>query len=118
MKTRLAGLVAIASVALLAPAAFAQPAVPTLSAPNVPAVQDQPVENPAPPDVPNAMDAAPVVPIEKPDNYCSCPTTFCASGNVDSCEIYCQSGESPVCSCDGFCDENNNPKGLNRCDCQ
>jgi len=118
MKMSSAALTAIACTALLAAVAFAQPQVPTPAVPNVPAVSEPQVQNPEPPDIPAAAGPGSAIHVEAPSGYCSCPTMYCAGGDVDSCEVHCAKGKTPVCSCDGFCTDSDNPRGLNRCDCE
>jgi hypothetical protein len=49
---------------------------------------------------------------------CDCPANVCANGTVAGCSKTCPQGQDAVCACDGFCDDNGNPGGLNRCACQ
>jgi hypothetical protein len=49
---------------------------------------------------------------------CDCPEQQCANGKVAGCTVTCPAGQDAVCACDGFCDANGNPGGLNRCACQ
>jgi len=49
---------------------------------------------------------------------CQCPEKQCANGKVAGCSVTCPAGQDAECACDGFCDGNGNPGGLNRCACQ
>ena len=49
---------------------------------------------------------------------CQCPENQCANGKVAGCSVTCPAGQDAECACDGFCDGNGNPAGLNRCACQ
>ena len=49
---------------------------------------------------------------------CECPEKQCANGKVAGCTVTCPAGRDAECACDGFCDANGNPGGLNRCACQ
>jgi hypothetical protein len=49
---------------------------------------------------------------------CQCPEKQCANGKVAGCTVTCPAGQDAECACDGFCDDNGNPAGLNRCACQ
>ena len=49
---------------------------------------------------------------------CDCPEKECSNGKVAGCTVTCPAGQDAVCVCDGFCDDNGNPGGLNRCACQ
>ena len=49
---------------------------------------------------------------------CDCPEKQCSNGKVAGCTVTCPAGQDAVCACDGFCDDNGNPGGLNRCACQ
>jgi hypothetical protein len=116
MKTSIA--MAIVSTALLSGLAFAQPQVPNPVEPQVPSVQQPGVDNPAPPEIPSAAGTGSDLPIVDSSTYGACPTTQCANGNVPSSEVHCSPGEAAVCTCDGFCDSDGNPQGLNRCACE
>ena len=107
----------IACTVLLAALANAQPAASEPGRPEVPKVTEPEVANPVPPAEPSTG-GEPAVGVGAPGNHCACPPTHCANGDVPSCETYCSGGEPPVCSCDGFCDSDGNPKAMNRCACQ
>lgn len=109
---------AIACTALLAGSVMAQPRASEPAPVQVPEVTQPEVANPVPPAQPSTAGEEPAVGVGALGNQCACPTTHCANGEVPSCEVYCTSGEPLVCSCDGFCDSDGNPKGLNRCACQ
>jgi hypothetical protein len=49
---------------------------------------------------------------------CQCPEQQCANGKVAGCSVTCPAGQDAECACDGYCDANGNPAGLNRCRCQ
>ncbi len=49
---------------------------------------------------------------------CQCPEKQCTNGKVAGCSVTCPAGQDAECACDGFCDDNGNPAGLNRCACQ
>jgi hypothetical protein len=120
MKTRFT--IWIACTLLVAGLACAQPQVPNPEAPQVPGVTsggevgnppEPEVGNPVEPNVPNAGGPPAAV-----ANSCACPATPCANGDVPSCQVSCSGQEIPECSCNGFCDDDGNPKGVNRCRCQ
>ncbi len=112
MKTRLA--LWIGCTLLVAALAGAQPQVPNPEAPQVPGVTSEDGGgNPQQPNVPNVAG-----PQAAGGGSCSCPTTRCDNGDVPPCRVSCSGQEIPECSCNGFCDDDGNPKGLNRCRCQ
>lgn len=49
---------------------------------------------------------------------CNCPDTFCQHGKVAGCTSQCPPGQEAICVCSGFCDNNGNPGGMNKCSCQ
>jgi hypothetical protein len=49
---------------------------------------------------------------------CSCPESVCRNGTVPGCSIECPSGQEAICVCAGFCGDDGNPSGMNRCGCQ
>jgi hypothetical protein len=108
---------AIACTVLLAGLVMAQPPVSEPGAAEVPKVTQPGGANPVPPAEPGTG-GEPAVGVAPPGNHCACPPTHCTNGDVPSCEVYCSTGGDPVCSCDGLCDSNGNPKALNRCACQ
>jgi len=116
MKTSVATV--SASIILLSSLAFAQPQVENPAEPRVPGVGEPGVRNPEPPPVPNTtgpgLDGMP----SDSSTYGACPATQCANGEVPASEADCPDGQAAVCSCDGFCDSDGNPQGLNRCACE
>jgi hypothetical protein len=110
MKTSIG--MAIAATLLLSGVAFAQSQVPEPVQPQVPSVQVPDADSPA---APGTSSEAPMV---DSTTYGACPATQCANGNVPPSEVRCPAGQSAVCSCDGFCDSDGNPQGLNRCACE
>ncbi len=103
-------MIATMGMILLAGLAVAQPAGSEPGRVEVPQVPE--VANPVPPAVPGIAGGSVA------GNHCACPTTQCANGDVRSCEISCSAERAPICSCDGFCDSDGSPKGVNRCACQ
>ena len=110
--------IATACTVLLAGLVVARPLAAEPGQPEVPQVAQPEVANPAPPAEPSTAGGEPAVGAGALGNHCACPLKHCANGDVSWCEVYCSSGEAPVCSCDGFCDDNGNPTALNRCACQ
>ena len=117
-KTKASLTILIACAILLAALANAQPAGSEPAPAEVPKVTEPEAANPVPPAEPSTAGEEPAVGVGAPGNHCACQLTHCANGDVSWCEVYCSSGEAPVCSCDGFCDSDGNPKALNRCACQ
>jgi hypothetical protein len=109
--------IVIAGAVLLAGLVVAQPMPAEPGPPDVPEVRQPGVANPVSPAEPSAA-GEPGVAIGALGNHCACPPTHCANGEVYPCEIYCSSGEAPVCSCDASCDSNGNPSAVNRCACR
>jgi hypothetical protein len=108
---------AIAGTVLLGGLAVAQPLVSEPARAEVPKVTEPGVANPVPP-AEQGTGGEPAVGVGALGNHCECPLKHCANGDVSWCEVYCPSGQDPVCSCDGFCDSDGNPKAVNRCTCQ
>jgi hypothetical protein len=109
---------AIACAVLFARSAVAQPPISKPARAQVPKVTEPGVANPVPPAEPSMAGGEPAVGVGALGNHCECPLKHCANGDVSWCEVYCSSGQEPVCSCDGFCDSDGNPKASNRCACQ
>jgi hypothetical protein len=110
--------VALVCTALLSGPAFAQPPVANPSEPQVPGVQQPGVHEPAPPEIAGAWGTRSDAPIVHPTTYGACRATECANGEVSASEVHCPSQQTAACACDGFCDGNGNPQGMNRCACQ
>jgi hypothetical protein len=108
---------AIACTVLLGGLAVAQPLVSKPARAEAPKVTEPGVANPVAPAEPGTG-GEPAVGVGALGNHCECPLKHCANGDVSFCEVYCSSGQEPVCSCDGFCDSDGNPEAMNRCACQ
>lgn len=71
-----------------------------------------------PPAVPSTAAGKPAVGVGALGKHCACPLTNCVNGDASWCEVYCSSGEAPLCSCDGYCGSDGNARAFNRCACQ
>jgi hypothetical protein len=110
--------VTIACTVLFTGLVVAQPSAPNPGPPEVPEVTQEEAGKPVAPAEPSTAGEEPAVGVGALGNHCECPLKHCANGDVSWCEVHCSGGEAPVCSCDGFCDSDGNPKALNRCACQ